>query len=266
MKRQQEVFFHVGLGKVASTFLQQELFPKLSGIHYISPQQYKKSTAIIRRSRESKILVSREFDRQLEEELRWFCRDVPNPGVIICLRRQDDWIASQYRRRVKNGWLMPFNEFIDIEKDAGYWKKDELYYQPRIDLIKEITGREPLVMIYDQLKEKPAEFAKLICDFMQLPVPNGVNFQPVHRSFSDKQLIVLQWFCRTFVRSVPRGRSNKVLHWLLYRPVWAFYHLVLYGAALLPWRWIGKKELIDSKELEEVCQYYEEDWERVRSV
>ena len=263
MKQFKEVFFHVGLGKVASTFLQQQLFPKLCGIHYIGPQQYKKSAVIIRRSKESKILVSREFDKQLEEELRWFCQEVPHPRVIICLRRQDDWIASQYRRRVKNGWLIPFDEFIDLEKDQGFWKKEELYYQPKIDLIKEITGHEPLVMRYDQLREKPEVFVRRICDFMDVPVPESVNYHPVHRSFTDKQLIVLQWFCRTFVRSVPRGRSNKILHWLLYRPAWACYHLILYGATLIPRSWIGRRELIDPEALESVRKFYEMDWEQV---
>ena len=31
---EKEVFFHVGLGKTATTYLQYQFFPKLRGIHY----------------------------------------------------------------------------------------------------------------------------------------------------------------------------------------------------------------------------------------
>ena len=260
------VYFHVGLGKTGSTFLQQEVFPKLDGIHYVGPQQYKKVARIVSQSRQSKILVSREFDKQLEEELRSFCEQISNVKVIVCFRRQDEWMASQYRRRVKNGWLMSFHEFIDVEQNTGYWKAEELYYQPKVELIRSITGNDPLVLVYDELRDDPQAYLKRISDFIGIKLPQNISFKPRHRSFSDKQLIVLQTFCRKFVRSVPRGRSNKLMHWLLYRPVWAFYHIVLYAAKFIPWSLISRKELIISDELEAVKRFFEEDWEWVKKL
>lgn len=263
MSKGKKVFFHVGLGKVASTFLQHQLFPKLQGIHYIKPSQYRRSKTIIAQIQGQDVLVSREFDQQLEEELRWFCADVSNVHVILCVRRQDDWIASQYRRRVKNGWLLEFNQFLDLKNDQGFWKKEELYYQPKTEMIQEVTGNEPLVMVYDELQEAPEAFVKRLTDYIGLTAPR-ISFRKVHTSFADKQLVVLQWFCRTFIRRVPKGRSNKVLHWLLYRPVWAFYHLILYGAAVIPGGWI-RRRLIDPEELEEIRAFYDEDWSKVVS-
>jgi len=265
MSAEQTVYFHVGLGKTGSTFLQKELFPRLDGIQYVGPQQYKKAKAIIKQSGESKILVSREFDKQLEEELRSFCDQDANVKVIVCFRRQDEWMASQYRRRVKNGWLMPFDEFIDVDGNTGYWKVEELNYQSKVELIRSITGNEPLILLYDELRNDPRAYLKRISDFLGVALPQNLSFKPRHRSFSDKQLIVLQTFCRKYVKSVPRGRSNKLLHWLLYRPVWAFYHLVLYVAKWIPQRFIQQKELIASGELEKVRAHFDTDWECVKN-
>lgn len=264
MSAEQTVYFHVGLGKTGSTFLQKEVFPRLNEIQYVGPQQYKKAKAIIKQSGESKILVSREFDKQLEEELRSFCDQVANVRVIVCFRRQDEWMASQYRRRVKNGWLMPFREFIDVESNAGYWKVEELFYQSKVELIRSITGKEPLVLLYDELRDDPKVYLQRIADFIGIELPQNLSFKPRHRSFNDKQLIVLQSFCRKCVKSVPRGRSNKLLHWLFYRPVWAFYHLVLYAAKFIPWSLISRKELIASDELEKVRAHFEEDWKGLK--
>ena len=264
MRTEHTVYFHVGLGKTGSTFLQKEVFPKLERIQYVGPQQYKKAKVIIKQYGESKILVSREFDKQLEEELRSFCDQVANVRVIVCFRRQDEWMASQYRRRVKNGWLMPFREFIDVESNAGYWKVEELFYQSKLELIRYITGNEPLVLLYDELRDDPKVYLQRIADFIGIELPQNLSFKPRHRSFSDKQLIVLQSFCRKYVKSVPRGRSNKLMHWLLYRPVWAFYHIVLYAANLIPWSLISRKELIAYDELEKVRAYFEEDWKGLK--
>ena len=69
---EKQIYFHVGLGKVASTYLQHEVFPKLKGIHYLPTGKYKRSKSIIPQLEVAKVLVSREFDRQFEDEVRWF--------------------------------------------------------------------------------------------------------------------------------------------------------------------------------------------------
>ena len=46
--KQPEIYFHVGLGKVASTYLQHRFFPKLKGIHYIKSTRYRRSLQIIK--------------------------------------------------------------------------------------------------------------------------------------------------------------------------------------------------------------------------
>jgi hypothetical protein len=42
-----EIYFHVGLGKTGTKFLQHEFFPKITGIYYIKPQKYIRAKSII---------------------------------------------------------------------------------------------------------------------------------------------------------------------------------------------------------------------------
>ena len=44
-----EIYFHVGLGKVASTYLQNKVFNNLEGIHYIPKNKYRSSIDIIKK-------------------------------------------------------------------------------------------------------------------------------------------------------------------------------------------------------------------------
>ena len=111
------IYFHVGLGKTGSTYLQVKFFPKLKGLQYVPTIDYKRYQKVIEKSKANKILVSREFDRQLEDEIKKFAALYPEARIIIVLREHDTWIASQYKRFVKNGFNGSFRKFIDIDCD-----------------------------------------------------------------------------------------------------------------------------------------------------
>jgi len=147
-----EIYFHVGLGKTGSTFLQYNVFPKLKGVHYIQRTRYKQAIDIIKRTKHQRYFVSNEFDQQLEEEVLRFSSVFPNTTPIIVFRRQDEWIASQYRRFIKNGHTFPFNEFIDLENDTGYFKIKDLQFYDMIGLLKKHFTKPPLVLFYNDMK------------------------------------------------------------------------------------------------------------------
>jgi len=264
MPAHQEIFFHVGLGKVASTYLQQQIFPQLNGVHYISTHKYKKSKQIISQHSEQKILVSREFDRQFEEEVRWFTKDFPEAKIIILLRRHDEWIASQYKRHVKNGFFGSFEEFLDLENDQGYWQQKDLLYRPKLELIKAYCQNPPLVLFYEDLKADRNQFVRQITNYMGIAPLENVSSRQVHKSFSEKQLLVLRTFCRKYIKVMPTNHRNKVKHWILYRPVWAFYHLILYAAKYFPDTWLPEESLISEEALQKVRKEFAEDWKEAK--
>ena len=63
------IFFHVGISKTGSTFLQQRVFPHLKNIQYIPTHKYHQINDEIKKVKNGPILVSREFDRQFEREV-----------------------------------------------------------------------------------------------------------------------------------------------------------------------------------------------------
>jgi len=263
-QQQPEVYFHVGLGKVASSYLQQRVFPKLEGIHYISTHRYKKSVNEIKKGKHRKYLVSREFDRQYERELRWFASHFPQARVIIVLRRHDSWIASQYRRFVKNGRTMDFTEFFNLDESKSYWAHQDIMYYWKLELIEELFTHKPLVLFHDELKQDAWAFFDKISQYAQVTYTRKkVSTRPTHKSYSEKQLKVLKAFCKKFKKTPPKGYSNKWKHWLLYRPWWALFHLVMYVAALFPKSWVPKEPLTREEDLQKIREAYEADWQKV---
>ena len=143
-----EVYFHVGLGKTGSKYLQFVFFPKLKGIYYIHFSKYKKSKEIIKRKNFKKFLVSREFDRQFEDEINWFSKDFPDAKPIMVLRRHDSWILSQFKRFIKNGYRGKFDDFFNLNNTGFFRIKDLMFFEKIKFLEKKFTSK-PLILIYD---------------------------------------------------------------------------------------------------------------------
>ncbi|MCP4459364.1 MAG: hypothetical protein GY816_15285 [Cytophagales bacterium] len=261
-----EVYFHVGLGKVASSYLQQRVFPRLDGIKYISTHKYKKSISVIKKAKHKKYLVSREFDRQFEREVKWFSSHFPDTQVIIVLRRHDSWLASQYRRFVKNGRTLNFSEFFNLDESKSFWKHEHILFYWKLELIEKCFTKKPLVLFHDELKEDAWVFFNKISQYAGVSYDKvKVSLKPTHPSYSEKQLRVLRGFCRRYKKEPPKGYSNKLKHWLFYRPWWALFHLIMYAAAYFPVSWVPKEPIIQDDELKPIRVAFDDDWKRVQA-
>lgn len=264
MTKKPEVYFHVGLGKVASTYLQQQFFPRLKNIHYIPPRHYKKSKKIIAKGFYTKFLVSREFDRQFEREVAWFTETYPDTRIIVLFRRHESWIASQYRRYVKNGWHWDFTEFFDVKHDNGFWKRQDLYLYHKLEIIEKYTCQKPLILFYDDLQADPHNVFSKIAHYCGSSFDDRcVSLKSVHRSYSEKQLLVLRAFCRKYKKEPPKSYKNKMLHWLFYRSYAVCFHAMLYAASRFPASWVPRGPLIADDKLQEVREAYQEDWAKL---
>ena len=259
------VYLHLGLGKAASTYLQYSFFPKLEGIEYLQRTRYFESPKIIPRLRKkSAVLVSREFDQQLEKECRWFTSEVPESRAIVVLRRHDGWIASQYRRHIKNGSPLSFQEFFDPVNNAGLWKHKELEFYHKLEMLEEIFGSAPLVLFHEELKTDPWRFFDRIVEFTGATYQQSrVDLNAVHRSYNEKQLKFIRaasgrWFPEPI-------QHEKVSWWSRRSRLWSCY-AVLYSALLMPDRWTPDREkaLIEPEMLELIRVKWAEDWQRCR--
>lgn len=257
------VFFHVGLGKTASTYLQYAFFPKLDGIHYVQRTQYKNYDPILQKAKYDKYFFSREFDRQFDDQVIPFSEKYPDTFPIIILRRQDSWIASQYRRYVKNGRHFTFKEFIDVENNNGAWDRKHLLYYPKIETLRKVFNKEPLILLYDELRKDPRAFFDKIAAYTGSTYDfESISLNPAHKSYSEKQLKVLRKLSKhLFHKSHDNYSSVKFIHWIQYRSRWALCHFIMYFAWAMPKSAVPQGKLIDPKDLEEVKKYTEEDWQ-----
>jgi len=263
MPEKPEIYFHVGMGKVASKYLQFVVFPKINGIHYIPTGKYKKSKEIIKKAKYNRYLVSREFDRQMEQEAKWFSADFPQAKTIILLRRHDSWIASQYRRFVKNGFPGCFKDFMDVDNNKGSWDKKELLFYEKIMILEKYFDTPPLVMFYDDFRANPKSFIQSMLDYMGASIDfKKVTFSPKHTSYEIKQLKAMQGFRKRFPFIQKRNSRNKfisVLRNLIVKPV---RYGVLFFGKWIPNKWLNKEDLVPREELEKIYERYTEDWEK----
>ncbi|MBN2892249.1 MAG: sulfotransferase domain-containing protein [Bacteroidales bacterium] len=254
-----EIFFHVGLSKTASTYLQNRFFNKIVGINYIGNHNYEKYHEIIEQSVSDKILVSREFDRQYNIELEKFAAIYPDAKIIIVLRQHDSWMASQYRRYLKNGGYKEFEQFFDIENNRGLWDIEDVLFYPKLQKINELFSEKPLVIFYEDIKKD------IFAVFDQITKYTGtkynredINLTSKHKSYSEKQLKFVKKACRIFKNDY---RSKKII---LSRSRWLVCHLFLFIAAITPNFLFNKKPLINPESLEKVKEYFAEDWAKCK--
>ena len=258
-----EIYFHVGMGKTGSKYIQYRVFPKFEGIRYIQRTSYNQAQEIILKERAPKYLVSNEFDQQLEKEVKKWAENFPDLYPIIVFRRQDGWIASQYRRFIKNSYTFSFNEFIDLENDEGYFKKRDLEFFKNIELLEKHFTKKPLVLLYDDLKNESLKFIQQVADYAKVQFdPSEIDLTRKHTSYNQKQLKVINWVSQFIDLRKRRVTNNPVLHRLFLIGLSIIRYPILYGAYLVPEFILSKEPMISASDLEKIRKHYESDWEK----
>ena len=271
-----EIYFHVGLAKTGSTFLQKNFFPYLKNIKYISTHDYINCIDIINKTNYKSYLISREFDKQFEREIKKFISYFPDTKIIVVFRRHDQWIASQYKRAVKNGWHLDFKNYYNLN-NKGIWKNSDLTYMNKLKIIKKYSKSKPLILKFEELKKDPFNYLNKISNYTDSKyLKTEISFKTVHKSYSEKQLIFLKKFCKIFKKTPPTyydyqeialdktiSNTNRIKHWLFYRPWWLLFHLVMYTSLLIPKSLIVKNSLINKNDLAEIKNKFKEDWKKV---
>jgi hypothetical protein len=262
-ENRKEIFFHVGLARAASSYLQHRVFPRFKGVHYIPPNQYRHYQQIISGTNSTKYLVSREFDQRLACESRKFSQIFPDARIIIVLRRNDRWIASRYRQFVKNGNTLSFREFYDIDHDKGLWKRSDASMFTRLQTIEKHFHQKPLVLFHEDLSKAPYDFFDKIAMFMDCQYDKErISLKPFHISYSDKQLQIMLRVSKYFFSLDPSyDNYSRWVHWLQRRSRLLACYLILYPAALVPAAWIEREPLIAPETLAKIQDFFAEDWQ-----
>ena len=261
MISQSRIYFHVGLGKTGSTFLQDRFFPKLMGISYLPRNRFHRVQSFIAKNQSSAILVSREFDQQLEAEASKFAEFFSHAQPIIVLRRPDSYIASQYRRAVKNGFRGGFKDFFDLDQDNGHFKKCDIQFDDQIERLAQLFSQPVIVLFYEDMKSDLTGYLQTWLDVLSARVEwSNVNLKTKHASYTDSQLLFLQKVAAVIdLRKRRRQAFNPFSFFMRIMRASLRYSLLFLGKLRR-----SNQQLISSEDLQRVEEAYRPMWTALR--
>jgi hypothetical protein len=153
------IYFHVGLHKTASTYLQNVVFPKWPGVNYL---RYRNIEYFLRLSEGEKYLISCEglsgaTFAALEERRRGLARLAemfPGANAIIGLRPHGGFVASLYSQYLRYGGDAPFEDFFSLKgpQDRVVWRREDLNFRALIECLEASFGKPPFVFLMSELR------------------------------------------------------------------------------------------------------------------
>ncbi|MEO1437220.1 MAG: sulfotransferase [Bacteroidota bacterium] len=252
----------MGLPKVASTFLQQEIFPNLTNLRFHRKRRFMDYKELFGKQLTQSHLFSFERDRDLESMTEEIVSQFPDAKFIILVRRQDKWILSRYKYYIrKHGWKR-FDAFFNLESNQGEWKKEELFFQKKIETVEKLANTKPLVLTHDLLKTNPDEFYRRICAYTNSKLNGNERKNAIiNKAFSEKQLIVLRKF-NTAYRYHKATTSFRFINRIHYKYREFLLHIVAFLSPFIPGLFIREKTFLkNAGQLENIRYFYKDDWD-----
>lgn len=263
MNQNSDIFFHLGLSKVASTYFQQSIFPYLEDVRFYKKHHFERFREFEGKSRQEKLLFSSERDRLIVEHAGEILKSFPEAKLIIFVRRQDDWILSRYKYGIRKYGRLKFSEFFSLENDQGEWNAEDLMWGEKIRKIEAMCKNKPLVLTFDSLKKDREGFTRQVLDYLNTSLTKEPSDRLINTAFNEKQLIGLRTW-NNWVRYYPHRFKSNILTVLYRRSIQYLLHIVAFTLLLTPRFLFRKKSLLSSEEtesLEKIREYYKEDWE-----
>ena len=198
-----EIVIHIGLHKTGTTFLQQEVFPKIPNINYQT------KVDLTTKVEEGKINLF--SDENLDGGSYRLFNTVqhrynimknlhtlyPKAKIILCIRDKDRWLKSAHKQYIVAYKSCSFEEYKQ-RLDKGFLDFDE--YVKRLDAL---WFDNVYVCHFEDLKRNPKQFVKDICDFIGVEPPEFEN-KTVYKGITDNQV--------KFIRLYDKLLPSKIFH------------------------------------------------------
>ena len=241
---------HIGIHKTASTWLQKEFFPQVSGC-YLAPRKLVRQALLEPRFEEfdpshaRSALDERAGDRRLiisEENLSGYPhnggvggalpaifadrlqRAFPDAFIVVFLRAQPAAIASCYGQYVRSGGTASLSDYLNSQhRDLGarrHWYKVPSFdlrhfrYSALLGHYREHASSGLMkVYLYEDLASDPQALVNRLCaDLAFRPMAQNLSHRTSHVSLSPTALKLL----RTLNHFTRRSVANK--HYVLHVP------------------------------------------------
>jgi len=207
-----DVIIHVGLRKTATTWLQNEFFPKIENIHYLAKTEleypkwlikwhylddyaFKQKSNKIRKEVESllveskpNVISSEAFTNTsvIYSQANRIKDLFPNAKIIITLRDPVDVIKSHYKLDIQDGInFLELENYLDWNRTPfDLFKRKSIYlpdffYDENIDYYQKLFGKNNvLILKYEDMIDMKDKFFKALENFLDIKITlNEFNLQ-----------------------------------------------------------------------------------------
>lgn len=170
MGMEHNVFFHIGLYKTGSTFLQRNVFQQLAGVDYYG-RDYRKfvfgqkidTTTLISNEGLSGSPLTHRDDRLMKLDM--IKKFYPDAKIICVSRHPLSWVYSLYNQYVKRGGVHTFKKWVRYDFNIVYLDID-FYIRALNDRFNDI-----LFLDFDDLVKDVNVFVETICNFIGVDIP-----------------------------------------------------------------------------------------------
>lgn len=202
------IFYHIGLHKTATTTLQEAFFPACPDLNllttanrdfkafyrltaYSDPAYFdaERARALVEpllRPDMPNLLSNEAFSGPLYAGIAEYGLDHrtpildnirsahPDAGVIITLRRQDDWARSIYRQYLKSGGTKSPERFFGFSRSPHQplFARDRFNFLPLVDRLHALFPGKVLVLAYEDFRNAPDAFLSALAAYLGIGVPD----------------------------------------------------------------------------------------------
>lgn len=186
-----EIYIHLGLPRTGTTFLQQNVFPKLNLFHPRVPDSLNMPKFIDYSNVDGKVLLSNEnWSGWLYKEtayeryaiLEYFKNKYPYAHVMLCTREKESWLKSCKN----NQWKKEPN--YDLEA----YDKEMLDIDEYVKKIREMFD-DVFIYRFEDFKNDNRLWVRNICEWIGVDVPPNINYKVVNQSWNKQQVMLAHW-------------------------------------------------------------------------
>ncbi|HKK82025.1 MAG TPA: hypothetical protein VJ909_07245 [Prolixibacteraceae bacterium] len=259
--RSSKIFFHLGLPKTASTFLQLEIFPQLHELEYYKKHHFKKYKTLLPSEGKSYLFTS-EKDNGLIEEFDNIKTLFPdNSYVILAFRPHYKWLVSKYKNHIRKFGHIRFNDFFSVDNPSHFEMAPD-YYSRIADRCIEKFGDRVLLLNFEELKTSPDIFLRKIYQFLGLGDEEiRYSNRVVKKAFSNRQVKILRAF-NNIHRYKQYHSKLKPIKFIHYKYHHFMVHIVAFFARFIPVRTNDFENELKQNQ-SKIENHFRADWENM---
>jgi hypothetical protein len=193
-----EVFFHIGMHKTATSWLQRRLFPNVEGVRLLGSKKLDEIARALETfgaqpDHAGVIVISHEglggtisWERtpgatyaRLVENLSALMQLRPDAAVIVGYREQSRWLASAFAQRTRKDQSVTWQGYL------SRFSLEELRWCNNLKLIQSLCP-SVFPFLYEELAESPEIFVGDLCRFLGKSPPR--NSQDLLRARENPSL------------------------------------------------------------------------------